>query len=114
MFEIQHAEMSAIDIRRRGTSGEENGMGEEDGEESTLQLRNQLVWGLGEPEPLEFEIRLGYLHIYHTNRPLKLLYLDGMSDANCDLGTMDAQDILFLNFTLHNSSTCYAHSSSAN
>lgn len=100
-FEIHHAEMFAIDIRRRGAGGEVNGTGEEDGEESALQLRNQPVWGLGEPEPPEIDIRPGYLHIYQTNRPLRLLYIDGMSAAKCDLGTMDTQDILLLNFTLH-------------
>jgi hypothetical protein len=100
-FEILHAEMFAIDIRQWSAGGEENGTGEEDGEESALQLRNQPAWGLGEPEPPEFEIRPGYLHIYQTNRPLKLLYPDGMSAAKCDLGTMDTQDILPLTFTLH-------------
>lgn len=36
----------------------------------------------------------GYLHIYRTNRPLKLLYFDGMSAAKCDKGPMELQDIL--------------------
>lgn len=65
-FEIQHAEMFPIDIRRWSAGGEENGTGEEDGEESALQLRNQPVWGLREPEPPEFEIRPGY---YISIRP---------------------------------------------
>jgi hypothetical protein len=42
----------------------------------------------------------GYLHIYQATRPLRLLYLDGMSAANCILGTLDTQDHLLLtNFT---------------
>jgi hypothetical protein len=41
----------------------------------------------------------GYLHVYQTNRPLELLYIDGMSAGKSPLGTLDTQDILLLNTT---------------
>ena len=37
--------------------------------------------------------------MYQTNRPLKLLYIDGMSATACDFGPLDTQDIILLNFT---------------
>ncbi|KAH8601197.1 hypothetical protein B0O99DRAFT_251013 [Bisporella sp. PMI_857] len=41
----------------------------------------------------------GYLQIYQATRPLRLLYLDGMSAANCGRGTMDAQDMILMDNT---------------
>ncbi|KAK4099122.1 hypothetical protein N658DRAFT_453813 [Parathielavia hyrcaniae] len=36
----------------------------------------------------------GYLHTYLTTTPLHLLYLDGTSAGNTDMGTLDTQDLL--------------------
>ena len=36
----------------------------------------------------------GWLHVYRTNRPLQLLYVDGMSGGKTDMGTLDTQDLL--------------------
>ena len=38
----------------------------------------------------------GYLQTYRAARPLKLLYLDGMAAAKCNLGTLDSQDNILL------------------
>jgi hypothetical protein len=44
--------------------------------------------------------RGGNLHMYRTNRRInRLLYIDGMSAAKTNLGTLDTQDILLLNLT---------------
>lgn len=48
-----------------------------------------------EPEPQ----KPGYLHTYAPTRPLKLLYIDGMSAGKTSNGTLDSQDILLLNLT---------------
>jgi hypothetical protein len=43
----------------------------------------------------------GFIQIYRVNRPLKLLYIDGMGAAKCDKGSMDTQDrLLLLNATI--------------
>ncbi|RYP73576.1 hypothetical protein DL769_004191 [Monosporascus sp. CRB-8-3] len=39
----------------------------------------------------------GYLHIYRTTRPQRLLYIDGMSGGKTQMGTLDTQDILLRN-----------------
>ncbi|KAK3319706.1 hypothetical protein B0T19DRAFT_432887 [Cercophora scortea] len=36
----------------------------------------------------------GYLHIYQTTKPLRLLYIDGMSAGKTLMGTLDTQDLL--------------------
>ncbi|KAG8424797.1 hypothetical protein J3458_001559 [Metarhizium acridum] len=36
----------------------------------------------------------GWLHVYRTTRPLQFLYIDGMSGAKTDMGTLDMQDYL--------------------
>ncbi|KAI1085438.1 hypothetical protein F5B20DRAFT_567459 [Whalleya microplaca] len=36
----------------------------------------------------------GHLHIYQADRPLNVLYIDGMAAAKTDMGTDDSQDIL--------------------
>lgn len=38
----------------------------------------------------------GYLHTYRAARPLKLVYIDGMAAAKCQLGTLDSQDYVLL------------------
>ncbi|KAF2647296.1 hypothetical protein K491DRAFT_723564 [Lophiostoma macrostomum CBS 122681] len=39
----------------------------------------------------------GWLHEYRTTKTLRVLYLDGMSAANAEKGTLDLQDIVLLN-----------------
>ncbi|KAJ4348379.1 uncharacterized protein N0V89_009753 [Didymosphaeria variabile] len=41
----------------------------------------------------------GYLHTYIPTRPLRLLYVDGLSAGKTSNGTLDSQDILLLNMT---------------
>lgn len=38
----------------------------------------------------------GYFHTYRANRPLNLLYIDGMSAGKTDYGCMDTQDMMLL------------------
>lgn len=40
----------------------------------------------------------GYLQTYRTARPLNLLYLDGMAAAKCQLGTLDSQNDILLDW----------------
>lgn len=40
----------------------------------------------------------GYLQTYRAARPLNLLYLDGMAAAKCDLGTLDSQNAILLDW----------------
>jgi hypothetical protein len=48
--------------------------------------------------PVDFDP--GYLHVYQANRPLRLLYFDGMSAATgSPLGPSDMQEYMFLNHT---------------
>ncbi|KUJ11900.1 uncharacterized protein LY89DRAFT_673711 [Mollisia scopiformis] len=100
-FEIPHAEMFAVGwrVKRPQPPGDGDDDKVEVSDEGYVDLRkispNQL-WTLDEPE---YEYIPGYLHIYKANRPLKVLYLDGMAAGNSDRGTMDSQDILLLNFT---------------
>ncbi|KAI9734665.1 MAG: hypothetical protein M1834_002266 [Cirrosporium novae-zelandiae] len=49
------------------------------------------------------EKRLGWLHTYITNKNLRLLYLDGMSAAKSNKGTLDTQDYIILNNTADHS-----------
>lgn len=94
-FEIPHAENFARGWKPRrpgkGTGGHS--------ENSYVDPRNmspEQFWSWGDQD---FEFIPGYLHIYQATRPLKVLYLDGMSAGNSERGTLDSQDILLLNFT---------------
>ncbi|CAI7613809.1 unnamed protein product [Penicillium bialowiezense] len=49
------------------------------------------------PPPRTLENEAGYLHTYATNKDLRLLYVDGMSAAKTDLGTLDSQDSVLFN-----------------
>ncbi|ROW17273.1 hypothetical protein VPNG_01401 [Cytospora leucostoma] len=40
----------------------------------------------------------GYLQMYRANRPLNLLYIDGQAAANCELGPIDSQDTVLLDY----------------
>ncbi|KAF2444414.1 hypothetical protein P171DRAFT_338906, partial [Karstenula rhodostoma CBS 690.94] len=42
----------------------------------------------------------GYLHTYIPTRPLRLLYIDGLSAAKTSNGTLDTQDVLLLDDTV--------------
>lgn len=53
---------------------------------------DQLVFGHAPPE--EDPSQTGYLHTYVTKHPLRLLYLDGMSAAKSEKGTLDTQDYI--------------------
>ncbi|KAF1989072.1 hypothetical protein K402DRAFT_391225 [Aulographum hederae CBS 113979] len=44
--------------------------------------------------------REGYLHTYATSHDLSLLYIDGMSAAKSDKGTLDSQDAVLLDVNL--------------
>lgn len=44
----------------------------------------------------------GYFHTYRANRPLNLLYIDGMSAGNSDYGCIDTQDLLLLDWSEEN------------
>lgn len=56
----------------------------------------------GPPPPFETfsENDAGYLHTYAAAKDLRLLYIDGMSAAKTNKGTLDSQDILLFNNTL--------------
>ena len=103
-FEIPHAEMFARGWKKRNQTGGGEG-GQADEHDEFVDLRStppQLLWGLEKPEQPQYGPREsvpGYLHIYQATRPLKVLYIDGMAAANSELGTLDTQDLLLLNFT---------------
>ena len=108
-FEIPHAEMFAVQrkVSLPGRLGEgKEAAGESMEEFERENLRNgppQQLWeqfdrrdergGVLQQKPNDsyVELHRGYLHVYQTNRPLKLLYIDGMSAAKGDLGPMDTQ-----------------------
>lgn len=97
-FEIPHAEMFASRVKRPRPPKDDDD-GDEKDVDSLVNLRNMSLeqrLSLGGPE---FEVEPGYLHIYQTNRPMKVLYLDGMAAANSDRGTLDSEDLMLLNFT---------------
>jgi len=97
-FEIKHAEMFAEPRppRRPGNPGE-GYLAEESLENHRELVRKRML--LGDPFddlPDPSTWLPGYLHTYRANRPLKLLYLDGMSAANCDRGTYDSQNYILM------------------
>lgn len=55
------------------------------------------------PPPGTSESEAGYLHTYTTSKDLRLLYVDGMSAAKCDKGTLDSQDLVLFNGSLDQS-----------
>ncbi|TAQ83143.1 hypothetical protein B7494_g8533 [Chlorociboria aeruginascens] len=86
-FEIEHAENFANNRRR----GRRPGRGERPGEPGGPPHVNDA------DHPIPNDDLGGYLHTYRANRPLSLLYIDGMSAGKCTLGTLDTQDILLRN-----------------
>lgn len=55
------------------------------------------------PPPGTSENEAGYLHTYTASKDLRLLYVDGMSAAKCDKGTLDSQDLVLFNGSLDQS-----------
>jgi hypothetical protein len=90
-FEIQHAEQHA----------RIHAVEDDDRKEDILPQRQDTTARSPAYLPSQsfLSLKSGYLQIYQTNRPLKLLYIDGMSAAACDFGPLDTQDIVLLNFT---------------
>ncbi|VBB81061.1 Putative protein of unknown function [Podospora comata] len=90
-FEIEHAELFAhprwkFPPRELNTAG------------SPMPLQRQRgIFFQGEND---YEVRedgedeKGYLQIYKTTQPVRLLYLDGTSAANTEMGTLDLQDFV--------------------
>lgn len=68
--------------------------------------RRELRGSLHEPPPLPWDLsdgnEAGYLHTYAAGKDLRLLYIDGMSAAKTDKGTLDSQDVLLYNGTVEN------------
>ncbi|KAL1897995.1 hypothetical protein Sste5346_003851 [Sporothrix stenoceras] len=48
------------------------------------------------PDGFDDEAFRGYFHTYRANRPLNLLYIDGMSAGKVDYGCIDTQDMMLL------------------
>ncbi|RFU30213.1 hypothetical protein B7463_g6130, partial [Scytalidium lignicola] len=67
-------------------------------EHATMFAWKRVGGGRGPDQPPP-EIKPGYIHVYQANRPLKLLYIDGMAAAKSLLGTLDTQDKLLLDGT---------------
>ena len=99
-FEIEHAENFAISLRYNkstdpGVTGRSSSisrgpsMGHPDSE-------GQAVLGSVSEAPVRTseEAVRGYLHTYRANRDLRLLYIDGMSAGNSELGTLDLGDLV--------------------
>ncbi|KAK4231867.1 hypothetical protein QBC38DRAFT_464785 [Podospora fimiseda] len=85
-FDIEHAEQFA---RSR--------MGPPPPIDANQNPPMQQLWHLAQRQPpvdQTLEKKHGYLHIYTTMKPLRLLYLDGMSAGNTNMGTLDTQDFL--------------------
>jgi hypothetical protein len=93
-FEIAHAEMFSLGFCRPIPNPDDRR------HVSILEL--QLEEGGKTPHRPRPIITSGWLQIYQTNRPLKLLYIDGMGAAKCDFGPLDTQDFLLsLTFDRH-------------
>lgn len=87
-FELEHAENFARPRLVRDINCTET---QPFGRDAVRCERHQEALGVG-VDPPRRELK-GYLHIYQASRPLKLLYLDGMS-AGKTLGTADVQDYI--------------------
>lgn len=95
-FEPEHAMVFA-----RPHGPPRNPPDEKDPEDGHGELRKREGFGkFGPPHgppPETFNNEAGYLHTYATNKDLRLLYVDGMSAAKTDLGTLDSQDAVLFN-----------------
>jgi hypothetical protein len=100
-FELEHAELFV----KRGNMGSFAGKVPRDGNftmEEIGSFQEEMKYA-NSSEKLDKERRGGWLHEYRTTRPLRVLYLDGMSAAKSKKGTMDFQDFILLNQTSENS-----------
>ncbi|KAJ6111898.1 hypothetical protein N7523_007959 [Penicillium sp. IBT 18751x] len=64
---------------------------------------NENSIGLPPFEERDGETSEGYLHTYAAVQDLRLLYIDGMSAAKTQKGTLDSQDVLLFNGTIDKS-----------
>ncbi|EDU49274.1 hypothetical protein PtrSN002B_001808 [Pyrenophora tritici-repentis] len=102
-FEPEHALIFAHAQPHR-SSRDSNGLPkDEDGKmenvfigQEAINSHSQLPLG---PQKADEEAKYGYLHTYSPQRPLHLLYIDGLSAGKTSNGTLDTQDMLLLNFT---------------
>ncbi|RTE74696.1 hypothetical protein BHE90_010842 [Fusarium euwallaceae] len=98
-YEIEHAEMFARTRRPGPPRGPGKHMGGDRGDDSTepreeLRRRDEgraALLGTGET-PLEE--KHGWLHTYRTTRPLRFLYVDGMSGDKGNSGVLDTQQYI--------------------
>ncbi|KAI6090302.1 hypothetical protein F4821DRAFT_229019 [Hypoxylon rubiginosum] len=94
-FEIEHAEAFARSwgIPRNDTDGNHRPHPLE------FVFHAQVDDGDEPPPPRypPFPSKPGHLHVYQAQRPLNVLYIDGISAGKTDMGTVDTQDILLLN-----------------
>ncbi|EEY18793.1 conserved hypothetical protein [Verticillium alfalfae VaMs.102] len=110
-FEIEHAEVFApLLLERQGPPDHPQNRRRQNGPPETSHLHvseseKVVVSRPDTPRAQERPTRDGYLHTYRVTRPQRLLYIDGMSGAKCDLGTLDTQDILLRNRTGRAAST---------
>lgn len=77
-----HGEEGGFDlVRMRKESNSQHAMVDESSADSLADADN--IEGQG-----------GWLHTYRTTRPLRYLYVDGMSGGKTSMGTLDSQDFL--------------------
>lgn len=94
-FEIPHAELFTF-LCLPSSSHDDHSQQQQHLAAWELQMSGGGGYG-GPITPPPGSFRRGYLQIYQTTRPLKLLYIDGMGAAKSDFGPMDTQDVLLLN-----------------
>ncbi|KIW20843.1 hypothetical protein PV08_01421 [Exophiala spinifera] len=101
-FEPEHASYFARRLKRpNDTEGSEVKTGDR------IQLAPTHDGGMVRQVPVQeanakrprYEFEPGWLHTYRTKDALPLLYIDGMSAAKAEVGTLDSQDVLLLNVT---------------
>ncbi|KAK0663419.1 hypothetical protein QBC41DRAFT_26005 [Cercophora samala] len=93
-FEIEHAELFAharwkFPPQEFNTEGSSMPLQRQRG--IFFQEENGYKAGKDEDEDEDSE---GHLQIYRTTKPVRLLYLDGTSAANSEMGTLDLQDFV--------------------
>ncbi|KAK3690341.1 hypothetical protein B0T22DRAFT_463408 [Podospora appendiculata] len=97
-FDLEHAEGFARTWNRPPPGpppGEDNIMAQFREHDAQIRLRTPSLQD--EPTTPKNEsnpVFYGYLHIYKTTQPLRLLYIDGMSAGKTLMGTLDTQDLL--------------------
>ncbi|CAG7924635.1 unnamed protein product [Penicillium olsonii] len=101
-FEPEHAMVFA---RLRGPPPPSHE--EAEGEEGHRELRKrdgfERYGPPHQPPPEMMDSKAGYLHTYAAKKDLRLLYVDGMSAAKTDKGTLESQDLVLFNGLLDDS-----------